>query len=388
MALAPFSLLNIKRFSILLFCLTLLCLQVAKAQPKKKTWAKQLYDFYSDSTKDASKGLVPLPYIFYTPDTRWAAGAIGVYYFKLRKDQFDTLTRLSYVKFLADYTQNRQFDAWGSWNVFLSEENWLLKGELRYRLFPDRYYGIGPRSDKSNEEKFSYELMTFKKLVMRKIYPRMFLGLDYQVTRYYNVVKASQGELASGTVTGSQGSVNSGIGIVYTSDRRDNIFNSTKGHFFEFSSYFYEPAWGSEFQFSNYNINFSKYHPLGSDWVLGWQVSSVINDGQVPFYNLAAVGGEEILRGYARNRFRDLNFAGAQAELRIPLFWRIGAVVFAGAGEVFRKPDQIEFNRLKYSFGSGLRIKVNRKENLNIRLDYGIGRDGNSAFYFAVGEAF
>lgn len=223
---------------------------------------------------------------------------------------------------------------------------------------------------------------------MRKISPKMFLGLDYQLTRYFNVAKTTGGELAQGLVTGSDGAINSGIGIVFTSDRRDNIFNSMKGHFFEFSSYFYEPAWGSQFRFSNFNINFSKYHPLGGNWILGWQITSVVNDGDVPFYNLAAAGGEEILRGYARNRFRDLNFAGFQAELRIPLFWRIGAVVFAGAGEVFRKPAQVEFSNMKYSFGSGLRIKVNRKENLNIRLDYGIGRDGNSAFYFAVGEAF
>jgi hypothetical protein len=376
------------RPAITLLCLAFLGLHLMHAQPKKKTWAKNLYFTNSDSTKDASKGLVPLPYVFFTPDTRWAAGAIGVYYFKLRKNSQDTITRLSYVKFLADYTQNRQFDAWGSWNVFLSEENWLLKGELRYRLFPDRYYGIGPRSLKADEERFSYELLTLKKLVMRKISPKMFLGLDYQLTRYFNVAKTTGGELAQGLVTGSDGAINSGIGIVFTSDRRDNIFNSMKGHFFEFSSYFYEPAWGSQFRFSNFNINFSKYHPLGGNWILGWQITSVVNDGNVPFYNLAAAGGEEILRGYARNRFRDLNFAGFQAELRIPLFWRIGAVVFAGAGEVFRKPAQVEFSNMKYSFGSGLRIKVNRKENLNIRLDYGIGRDGNSAFYFAVGEAF
>ncbi len=358
------------------------------AQDRKKSWAKRIYSFYSDTTKDASKGLVPLPYIFYTPDTRWAGGGIGVYYFKLRSGPMDTVTRLSYVKFLADYTQNKQFDAWGSWVVFLKDEDWLLKGEARYRLFPDRYYGIGNESRRDDEETFSYELQTFKKLVMRKIYPKVFFGIDYQVTRYYNVVKQEGKELSRGLLTGSQGSINSGVGLVFSSDRRDNIFNSNKGHLFEISSYFYNDAIGSEFTFSNYNVNFSKYHPLKHNIVFAWQLIGNFNFGSVPFYNLAAVGGDEIIRGYARNRFRDNHFSATQAELRIPVYHRIGVVFFASLGDVYSSLEDLKWNLAKYSYGSGLRLKVNKKENLNIRLDYGFGRDGNAAFYFAVGEAF
>lgn len=358
------------------------------AQTRKKSWAKKIFDLYADTTKDGSKGLVPLPYIFYTPDTRWAAGGIGVYYFKLRSSPVDTITRLSYVKFLADYTQNRQFDAWASWQVFMKEEVWLLKGEARYRLFPDRYYGIGNRSSLEDEERFSYELQTFKKLVMRRIYPKMFLGVDYQVTRYYNVEKQAGKELITGAVIGSEGSVNSGFGLVFSSDRRDNIFNSVNGHFFEVSTYFYDRRLGSAFSFSNYNVNFNKYHSMGRNVVFAWQVVGNFNTGDVPFYNLAAVGGDEILRGYARNRFRDSHFTGKQAEVRFPIVWRLGAAVFGGVGDVYRDLSDLSWDVSKYSYGAGLRFKVNRKENLNIRLDYGFGRDGNAAFYFAVGEAF
>jgi hypothetical protein len=372
----------------LLLGMAMLCSQILLAQPRKKTWAKKLYDLYADTTKDGSKGLVPLPYVFYTPDTRWAAGGIGVYYFKLRSSPSDTLTRLSYIKFLADYTQNKQFDAWASWQVFMKDERWLLKGEARYRLFPDRYYGIGNRSVQSNEELFSYELQTIKKLVMRRIYPKVFLGLDYQVTRYYNVQKQAGKELITGAVTGSEGSINSGFGLVFSSDRRDNIFNSVKGHFFEVSTYFYSRGLGSEFSFSNYNINFNKYHSVGRNVVFAWQAVGNFNTGEVPFYNLAAVGGEEIIRGYARNRFRDMHFSGAQAEVRVPIAWRLGVALFGGVGDVYRELSDLSWSVAKYSYGAGLRFKVNRKENLNIRLDYGIGRDGNTAFYFAVGEAF
>ncbi len=102
---------------------------------------------------------------------------------------------------------------------------------------------------------------------------------------------------------------------------------------------------------------------------------------------MAKAGGEEMLRGYASNRYRDHHFVGSQAELRMPLYKRFGAVAFVGLGEVFREPADLQLDLLKYSFGGGLRYAMNKSERLNIRLDYGIGR-GTSSFYFSVTEAF
>lgn len=55
----------------------------------------------------------------------------GVYYFKRgAKDSTEHDTRGSNVQFLADYTQNKQLDAWGQWNVFTRNEDFLLKDEI------------------------------------------------------------------------------------------------------------------------------------------------------------------------------------------------------------------------------------------------------------------
>ena len=45
---------------------------------------RKLFGFspLSDTITKESKGLFVLPLLYYTPDTRWAAGAAGVYYFK------------------------------------------------------------------------------------------------------------------------------------------------------------------------------------------------------------------------------------------------------------------------------------------------------------------
>ena len=109
--------------------------------------------------------------------------------------------------------------------------------------------------------------------------------------------------------------------------------------------------------------------------------------GQVPFLDMSSVGNDDLLRGYPKNRFRDVNFLGGQLEYRFPLFWRFGMVTFAGMGDVFNKHKELGLNHVKYSVGAGLRFVVNPAERLNIRIDYGYGREGGY-FYFVVAESF
>ena len=44
-------------------------------------------------------------------------------------------------------------------------------------------------------------------------------------------------------------------------------------------------------------------------------------------------------------------------------------------------------NNLKYSLGAGIRFAINKKERLNVRVDFGLGRK-NNAFYIGLTEAF
>jgi len=340
-----------------------------------------------EKKKDKSKGLIPLPLLYYTPDTRLAYGAMAVKYFKLRSSKTDTITRLSYTKLLIDYTQNRQLDIWGSWNIFTSEEKYIIKGEARYRNFPDRFYGVGNRTSLDANEFYSYDLITMKILGLRRIGDRIFAGVDYQITNFYNVKKETDGQLIKGDIPGSFGGLNSGVGLVFTIDRRDNVFNSHKGMFLELSSYFYHNYLGSDFVFNNYNVTYNKYFPLKDKHTLAVQFVGNFNTGQTPFYNLSPVGGDEILRGYAKNRYRDLNFMGTQAEYRFPIWWRLGGVTFAGVGDVFNSMNDINYKYLKFSYGAGLRLNLNKKENVNIRVDYGFGLN-SQGFYLSIGEAF
>ena len=342
----------------------------------------------NDTIDDAKKGFFILPLLYYTPDTRWAAGAAGVYYFKLSpKGVNEYETRVSNIQFLADYTQNRQLDVWGQWNVFTQNENYLLKGEFRYRNFPDRFYGIGNASLKTDEERYEYNLLSFKSLFLKKVYPSVFLGVDYHYEKEYGFKYTQGGKLEDGSIVGHNGGIQSALGLVAIYDSRDNVINTFKGSLFEVSSYFYKPQIGSTFDFTFLNVLYQKYWRLKGRQVLALQTKARYGFGQVPFLDMSNAGNDDILRGYPKNRFRDVNFLGGQLEYRFPLFWRFGMVTFAGAGDVFGKHSDLSMAKVKYSVGAGLRFVVNPAERLNIRLDYGYGREGGY-FYFMVAESF
>ncbi|MBA3900664.1 MAG: BamA/TamA family outer membrane protein [Bacteroidetes bacterium] len=339
-----------------------------------------------DTLLEKSKGFIILPLLYYTPDTRLGFGAMGAYYFKLADEESGESTRLSYIKGLADYTQNKQVDVWSSWSIFLKQEKYIVKGQFRYRNFPDRYYGIGNNTIEEADERYQYDLFSIRKLVLKKIGPEIFAGFDYAFNYLYNMETFGP-MLNSGNVTGSRGGINSGAGLVFLIDKRDNVVNATKGYFFEASSYYYGRALGSSFSFNNYGIVFNKYKEIHKGHIIASNTILNLNTGDPPFVDLAPVGGDEILRGYARNRFRDMNFAGTQAEYRFPIYKRFGGVAFAGVGDVFNSVSDIQWDLLKYSYGTGLRFAVNRKERMNLRFDYGWGR-GNQSFYLMITEAF
>lgn len=342
-----------------------------------------------DSFTNREKGLVPIPLLYYTPDTRFAYGLSLAYYFKMKSKTDTTSTRLSYIQGLADYTQNRQLDLWSYWYIFLRDEKWILKGETRYRNFPDRFYGIGNTTADSDVELFEYNLVSIKKLVMRKVAPNTYLGCDFNFAYLYRFRLDGEGQLANGNITGSRGGRNSGFGGVFLIDTRDNVANATKGKFFELSSYFYGGYAGGNFRYTNVLATYNRYWrlPWGRNHFLASNSFANLNFGRPPFIFLSAAGNEDILRGYPRNRYRDMRFMGTQLEYRLPLFWRIGVVGFAGIGEVFDQTSEISLNYLKFSFGGGLRLMLNRKERVNLRLDYGIGQ-GSTGFYLGLMEAF
>ena len=88
-------------------------------------------------------------------------------------------------------------------------------------------------------------------------------------------------------------------------------------------------------------------------------------------------------RGYLEDQYFAPFRTGFQMEVRQTLYKRWGYTAFAGSAILSNENESGIFPGL----GLGLRFKMDRKANYNLRLDYALGRQSN-AFYISFGEAF
>ena len=100
---------------------------------------------------------------------------------------------------------------------------------------------------------------------------------------------------------------------------------------------------------------------------------------------VALMGGSYSMRGYYEGRYRDNDLVQAQVELRQKIYNRHGITLWGGAGNVFPDMDKFKWSHTLPTYGIGYRWEF--KNRINVRLDYGIGKDVK-AFYFNINEAF
>lgn len=366
--------------------LALLTIKTSPAMAQEQTVENKTIDPPKPQMRSV-KGLIPAPVLYYTPDTKLGFGASLLGYFRLRSYTDTTYTRLSLARLVVDYTLNKQTDQWLYWNIFTREERLMLRGELRHRIYTDRFYGLGNDSRKEDRELYDYNMVSAKMAVLKNVGFRSFLGPDFQFTEYYDVQLEEGSQLGTQQIPGYRKGRNVGLGAIFLIDHRNSTSYPSKGFYLELSGYHFGKTFGSDFRYNNFNFEFNRYYGLGNDRVLATNTMLRLNEGEVPVQRLATAGGDKILRGYARNRFHDDHFAGTQAEYRFPLFWRLGGVAFAGIGDVFDKPKDVNFSTIKYSVGTGLRYAIRPDQKLNSRLDVGYGKEGFN-IYLMIGEAF
>ncbi len=100
------------------------------------------------------------------------------------------------------------------------------------------------------------------------------------------------------------------------------------------------------------------------------------------------MGSSRDMRAYYIGRFRDVCHSCAQIEYRVDVYWRLGLAAWAGVGEVFGPSSDVRLNTLKPTAGGGVRFKIDRRNDINVRMDSGVGCDSNMGFYLSLCEAF
>ena len=171
-------------------------------------------------------------------------------------------------------------------------------------------------------------------------------------------------------------------------DTRDIVNYPRNGVLFDITVQSNNNLVGATFDYLSVITSFSKYLTV-KDNVLALNFNSTSIFGTAPFYELALFGGGKKSRGYVEGEYRANHGFAFQAEYRIRFkkLNRFGGVLFASIGQVFDDIDEINFSNSLPAIGGGLRYLLSREQNLNLRVDAGLGINGFQ-FYVTFGEAF
>lgn len=178
-----------------------------------------------------------------------------------------------------------------------------------------------------------------------------------------------------------------GLGPTLEYDSRSDSFYPRSGSQFRVQTSFHGRAVAGHRKYETYQTFYNKYYSLAPRQVLAAHVTGCYATGSVPFYDLCVLGLSKDIRGYDVGRYIDRVMIASQAEYRLELRKRLGAVAFFGAGEVARRWSDLRTDALKPGGGVGLRFRLTKESHINLRVDYAWGI-GSKGLYLGVAEAF
>ena len=340
-----------------------------------------------DSSLYPAKAILT-PVVSFAPETNLSIGVGIKGLFKMSGSGDET--RTSNLPLTVQYTIENRYFFFSGFEIFSPQEKYVLTGTMLAQSFPSLFFGIGPDTPKSNEEKFDYSQVLLEPIFLKNLFKRyLFFGAGIRYNKINKVEALPNGLLRNTSQTGALGSTSSGLQLAMLYDSRDNILNASKGLFISLTHGFYGDWLGSSHDFQLTKLDFRYFiQPLGEpSSIVGFHFLSQLSQGDTPLQELGQLGGHEIMRGYFEGRYTDRQLIATQVEWRQKLTHRWGAVAFVGVGNVAPSFDSFDFGTLRTSFGLGLRFLVDEEENLNVRLDFGIGNE-KANYYFKIAEAF
>jgi len=95
------------------------------------------------------------------------------------------------------------------------------------------------------------------------------------------------------------------------------------------------------------------------------------------------LGGNQSLRGYSHDRLLGITSTLANIELRLPLFWKFGAMLGTDIGGISDNHNLIP-GKLLWNSAAGLRFDLG---TFLVRLDFGFSRESTN-FYLNFNHIF
>lgn len=332
--------------------------------------------------------IIPFPIYSYSQETGQVYGLVKYNLLNIVKG--DTVSSPSSFSALVSSSSLGQFKFVLGSRTYLKENKVVLQGEASYVNFPQFFLGIGNEVTRAGIEEISTKSLSFVNAAFFAVNndKTIYAGVSQEFRNYFEVEKDSSSYLIINEVAGYDGGSISGLGPAIIYDTRDHRYNSRTGMYLASSIKHFDSFLGGDFEYTSFTLDARKFINPWYNHVVGFQAYTQLNQGEVPFYSLAFLGGSERMRGYYDGAIRDKAIADIQVEYRLPIWKIFGMVAFAGAGRVAPDYAAMDLNDVWFSGGLGLRILVDSKNRANLRLDFGYGEQDAKAFVIGFTESF
>lgn len=350
-----------------------------------KSWVNRILDYFNDSNKNKKHKRFDFSVIggpHYASDTKFGLGlvAAGLY----RTDPNDSILPPSNVSLYGDVSSVGFYMLGVRGNHIAPKGRYRIDYHLYFYSFPSDFWGIGYEmgdndANKSDMKRWQAQAeVSFLFRVADNFYIGPMASYDYVIGKHIEHPELLQGM--------DQHTWNVGAGVSLVYDNRDNLTNPHRGICLNINQMFRPRFMGNDYAFSTTAFRFDAYQRLGKGTVLAEDIGANLNFGNPSWGMMAELGGTHSMRGYYEGRYRDKHSLETTVELRQHVWKRNGIVVWVGAGTIFPKFSALRSKQILPNAGVGYRWEF--KKNVNVRLDYGFGKSGQSGFLFNINEAF
>lgn len=326
-----------------------------------------------------------LPTVHYSTESGFGLGAEMLYPFRfpgsLPSTQISELRAKGRVTFKGESRLELQS------SLYWDDGKHYLKTRISHLGTSERFYGIGPDTPESNKE--IYRPRRFQAYVeaFHHVLPYFRAGVRFEVESFEFREVQPDGQLSAPEFGRSTGETVLGPGVALEWDTRDQRYSPTRGLYYQLFGVLFDDALGSDFDFTNFNVDLRNYFTLAPYHVLATQVFLYGATDNPPFWRYASLGGRVHSRGYHRDRYLDKVLLAAQAEYRSPVYWRLSLSPFTGVATVRSSLKKMSFEYLRPTVGFGFNVHYRDRSAIAARLDTAFGQEGVH-FELAIGNSF
>jgi hypothetical protein len=346
------------------------------------------------------------PVIAYGPTSGLGIGVAGnVAFYK----GFPATTHISSMVASVIGTTKEQLLVNAKLNASSTHNHWRVEGDNRLYWTSQKTYGLGTDTSEGDAVDQKYDYYRFFERLYRQVGRDVYLGGEFLYSNHTDVRPGEDPATEAwpdspyvayseqfGFDPASQSSA--GFGLHALVDSRDSAINPSRG-WYAHAAYLmlFEGFLGGSSDWQQLGYDLRTYLRLSRDArhrLAFWLYGDFVTGGTAPYLDLPATGTDtygRAGRGYPQGRFRGQSLVYGEAEYR----WTVtknglfGLVAFLNTETLSDDQSGQElFDSFATGAGFGFRLMLNKRSQTNLCLDVGVGKDGSSAVYFAVQEAF